>query len=61
MRPSTKAKLHALRTRMVGGEPAMSEGERELELAKAGVVDEAPLERLDRLEEVAHPERTPAE
>jgi hypothetical protein len=37
----------------------MSEGERELELAKAGVVDEAPLERLDRLEERSHPERTP--
>jgi hypothetical protein len=59
MKPSTKAKLHALRARMVEDEPAMSEGERELELAKAGVVDEAPLERLDRLEERSHPERTP--
>jgi hypothetical protein len=56
MKPSTKAKLHALRARMVDDEPAMSEGARELELAKLGVVDEAPLERDDPLEEPSHPE-----
>jgi len=56
MKPSTKAKLHALRARMVEDEPAQSEGERELELAKNGVLDDAPLERDDPLEERSHPE-----
>jgi hypothetical protein len=60
MRPSTKAKLGALKARLrrieLDTEPAMSEGARELELLKLGVVDEAPLERLDPLQEPSHPE-----
>jgi hypothetical protein len=59
MRPAHKAKLRRLQAefrQMREGEPAMTEGARELELLKLGVVDEAPLERLDPLEEVSHPE-----
>jgi hypothetical protein len=54
MRSSTKAKLRALRARMLEEEPAQSEGERELELAKNGVLDDAPLERDDPPEERSH-------
>jgi hypothetical protein len=56
MRPATKAKLRALRERLTDNEPTMSEGTRELELLKLGVVDEAPLERLDPPQEPSHPE-----